>query len=332
MNRLLGILAAALTVAVLAPSTPAAIKPTNRSSTKSLPEIWQKAGPQERLKALRVAELDGTRLLVERIYGVQLDADTTVYDLVMESDKIRSEVSRVIRGVSTTEEPEYLEDGSVQVVRAVKLRQVLETISRTVREKEGPRGLVKIEDIEKVERKNKDTTIDVMGNGALPDSKGLRRIQAKRAAEVDGYRRLAERILGVRVLSNATVKDFVLESDEIRARTSQIVQGAKPVAITYDDDDSCEVKMQVKVADIFHVIRIYSRRPDVKGESFLKVQTESETQTFTETGRGAPRPEGQVQDTLSAAAPKSEADAEKGAYRTAEVVIRRLVGQGVVVD
>lgn len=49
----------------------AAVKPTEEESSQ-LPEIWEKAGPSERLKAVRAAELDGDRLLVERIYGMKV--------------------------------------------------------------------------------------------------------------------------------------------------------------------------------------------------------------------------------------------------------------------
>ncbi|MCX6963070.1 MAG: hypothetical protein NTZ08_11570 [Verrucomicrobia bacterium] len=50
----------------------AAVKPTEESAPK-LPEIWQKAGPRERLKATRAAELDA-----ERIYGLEVDSETTI--------------------------------------------------------------------------------------------------------------------------------------------------------------------------------------------------------------------------------------------------------------
>ena len=54
----------------------AAVKPTEESAPK-LPEIWQKAGPRERLMATRAAELDADRLLAERIYGLQVDSEST---------------------------------------------------------------------------------------------------------------------------------------------------------------------------------------------------------------------------------------------------------------
>lgn len=61
--------------------------PTEESGP-SLPEIWQQAGPRERLKAIRAFELDTDRLLNERIYGVQIDSSTTVGELAMLNDSI----------------------------------------------------------------------------------------------------------------------------------------------------------------------------------------------------------------------------------------------------
>ncbi|MFM8683308.1 MAG: hypothetical protein ACKOEG_05965 [Chthoniobacterales bacterium] len=82
MNALLTpvILVVQLALALLLyPSTAEAqARSTMAPSSASLPAIWEQAGVRERLKAVRAAELDGNRLLVERIYGLQVDGDTTV--------------------------------------------------------------------------------------------------------------------------------------------------------------------------------------------------------------------------------------------------------------
>jgi hypothetical protein len=308
-------------------SAQAAVKPTEKTST--LPAIWQQAGPQERLKALRLAELDALRLLTERVYGVHLDSRTTVYDFVLDNDQIRAGVEQCIRGVTNTEDPEYREDGQVWVVRAVKLRQVIEIITRTIREQRTWTGRIKVEEIQNVERQNRDTVIDVMGNGALPGSEGLKKIQAKRAAEIDAYRKLAERLIGVHVTSSTTVKDFVLESDEIRARAAGIVKGAKPTKVEYETSDgSCEVTMQLKIADIFDVIRHYSKKIAGQEQQIIKVEREYEAKTFSETGHGAPRPEGFAGEVMRASSVTGKATP----FAETEIVIKRLVGQGIVID
>ena len=320
----------AITVAMLASFACLAqdvAKPRTKSS--SLPPVWQGVEPSVRLSALRVAELDATRLLIERIYGVQLDSQTTVYDLALDSDKIAAQVRATIKGVSNTEDPEYMPDGTVQVVRSVKLRQVLETITQTLKQLETKRGLITLEQMQKVELENKDTVIKVMGNGAIPNSEGLRKIQAKRAAEVDAYRKLAERLMGLEITSSTTVKNFVLESDEIRARCAAMVKGAKPIDIVYDTDNSCEVKMQLKVAEIIEVIKHYARSKPSAVE-LTKIEREYNTKSFTETGRGAPRP---LETALAnASSPKSEIEAVDGAFHETEIIIKRVVGEKIVVE
>ena len=95
----------------LVASSSAAVRSTEEGSTPSLPPIWEQAGPRERLKAVRAAELDGNRLLVERIYGIQVDGDTTVYDLALKEDEVNGAVQASIAGVVTVGEPEFFDDG-----------------------------------------------------------------------------------------------------------------------------------------------------------------------------------------------------------------------------
>jgi len=298
----------------------AAVKPTTEKL--NLPAIWKDAGPQNRLAAIRAAEMDALRLLVERIYGVNLDAETTVHDLVLADDDVSTAVRHCIKGVVTTEDPEYLRDGTVQIVRAVKLRQVLETITKTVKKKQMFGKLIPVSTVKKITKENKDTVIDVMGNAALEDTDGLKKIRAKRAAELDAYRKLAERIMGVQVYSGTKVKDLMLKSDVIQARVAQVVKGAKPVAIKYLNDGSCEVSMQLKIADIFEIIKKYEGRK----KEVLKVEKEYATKTFTETGRGAPRP---ASDEAGITSEMEEAD---GTFQETRIIIKRLVGQGIVLE
>jgi len=183
--------------------------------------------------------------------------------------------------------------------------------------------------MQKVERENRDTVIDVTGNSAVPKSDGHKKIQAKRAAEIDAYRKLVERLMGVQVTSTTTVKDFVLESDVIRSRAAAIIKGAKPIKIEYEtSDNSCEVTMQLKIADIFEVIRHSSKKVAGQEQEIIKVEREYETKTFTETGHGSSRPEGFAGEVMKA----SSVEGKSGPFAETEIVIKRLVGQDIVVD
>jgi len=57
-----------------------------------------KVQTQQRLMAIRASKLDAYRSLTEQVYGQQLDATTTVADMVIRSDSFRTRVEGIIYG------------------------------------------------------------------------------------------------------------------------------------------------------------------------------------------------------------------------------------------
>jgi len=53
---------------------------------------------QQRLLAIRASKLDAYRSLTEQVYGQQLDATTTVADMVVQNDTYRTRVEGVVYG------------------------------------------------------------------------------------------------------------------------------------------------------------------------------------------------------------------------------------------
>ena len=53
---------------------------------------------QQRILAIRASKIDAYRSLSEQIYGLYIDASTTVGDLVVQNDVIQSRVEGVIYG------------------------------------------------------------------------------------------------------------------------------------------------------------------------------------------------------------------------------------------
>ena len=53
---------------------------------------------EQRLLAMRASKLDAYRALAEQVYGLQLDANTTVADMAVTSDTFRARVEGVIYG------------------------------------------------------------------------------------------------------------------------------------------------------------------------------------------------------------------------------------------
>ncbi len=70
--------------------------------------------PQARPMALRAAQVDAYRNLLEVTKGVRVDSATTVKDFTVESDIIRTQVEGVVNGSKVTKQ-EYMSDGTVEV-------------------------------------------------------------------------------------------------------------------------------------------------------------------------------------------------------------------------
>lgn len=265
----------------------AAVRP-KEVAVDALPGVWAQVPVQERLKALRAAEVDGTRLLLERIMGLHIGSETTVRDLVLGNDSVRGQLEASIKGVTSSEAPTYLPDGRLEVVRAVKVRQLIEVVSKVSTQQLGAKGAVS--SLTTASNRTVDArteTFDVVGSSAVAGSEGHRKILAKRAAEADAYRKLGERLLGVKVTSDTTVKDLAIKSDEVVKTMAGLVKGAEVTEIQFQSDGACAVTMQVNLGD---VVRTITRT--VKGKT--TVEDSIKQDLVSETGVGAPPEAGQV--------------------------------------
>ena len=61
-----------------------------------------KNAPQQRILAIRAAKIDAYRSLAEQVYGLYLDANTTVSEQTILSDTFRTRVEGVIYGATIT--------------------------------------------------------------------------------------------------------------------------------------------------------------------------------------------------------------------------------------
>ncbi len=121
------------------------------------------------------------------------------------------------------------------------------------------------------------------------------KLLARRAAEADCYRKLAETVYGVRITSDTYVRDFVMESDEIRASLDTFVRGIRLGQPRYYDDGVCEVDAEVTVAKLVTTIKEL-HRTHYHGNKITTTDIENIKQTvktdvFRVTGSGVPRPE-----------------------------------------
>ena len=95
-----------------------------------LPPDYAISGAQARLMARRAAISDAQRNLAEQIAGVQVDSETTVQNLQVSSDIIRTHVSALLKGAKVISES--YEDGACHVVMALPLYGVNNSLASAV--------------------------------------------------------------------------------------------------------------------------------------------------------------------------------------------------------
>ena len=286
---------------------------------------------QNKLLAQRAARADAIRKLSERINGLKITAKTTVRDFVTESDTIKTAMIGFLSGMKE-EDVKYADDGICTVTMSIQLTDLVVAMEQMYKAYyKGSK--VTIEDIRKITVTNEVKTLTETGNGAprpelaadaavpIPVGKtaasveGMNpsakafwtahvtpqgRLMALRAAQVDGMRRLAERIKGVFITSKTTVQDFVTQSDDIKVDLRTFLRGARESGVRYHPDELIvEVTMEVTLQSILAELKTWGEI-HYKGDKVIMQQLEELTistkkEIVEETGTGVP-PESMLKD------------------------------------
>ena len=98
-------------------------------------------------------------------------------------------------------------------------------------------------------QENKPLRITVTAQGVAPAntiSPAQAYVMAKRAATVEAYRLIAERVNGVRVDGKDTIKNMVVQRSTVRSQVSALIKNATIVETTFKNG-LCEVEMEVEL-------------------------------------------------------------------------------------
>ncbi len=101
--------------------------------------------------------------------------------------------------------------------------------------------------VEPILRSDNELVITVVGQGVAPSvttSPAQAYALAKRAAMIDGYKLIAEKVRGVNIDGQDTVKNLMLVSSTTRASVEALVRGANIINTTFKEG-LCEVEMEV---------------------------------------------------------------------------------------
>lgn len=80
---------------------------------------------------------------------------------------------------------------------------------------------------------------------------GQQKLMAMRAAQMDAYRNLAERVHGFRVTGDTSVSAFVTQSDRVRSHVDAFIRGAKVVNTAFIADGNVEVTVELDLTPQF---------------------------------------------------------------------------------
>jgi len=225
---------------------------------------------QAKLLAKRAAQADAYRNLSEQVMGFVLTSNTLVRDFVTQNDTIHTRLNTFIKGIEVID-VRYEEDGTCQVTVLMKQAELEKILGRRLARQYGDiiaYGYGAPPPPEPVATTPPPTSkvpeapewaaqvIKVTGSGVAPETGSIaqKKLMAKRAAQVDAYRNIAEQIKGVRINAETTVENFMTKDDVIRTNVNTFVRGAKVVGVRYLPDGTCEVDLALALDGLVPII------------------------------------------------------------------------------
>ncbi|MEW6534070.1 MAG: FecR domain-containing protein [Candidatus Auribacterota bacterium] len=172
-------------------------------------------------KQARAAAEDELAAIVSETY---VDAETKITDLLFKDTTLAGKLFELISNAKTVETTQK-DDRSVSVTIELSASAIISLINKTINVWTSVRQISRAEYMQK-----------------FP---ALARVTTERAAKIDGYRRLAERIYGTVLSSETTLKDLTVQNDTIINTVQGLVQGARSVQTTYFSDGSITVTMEI---------------------------------------------------------------------------------------
>ena len=104
--------------------------------------------------------------------------------------------------------------------------------------------------VEPILKSQNELVITVVGQGVAPSvtaSPAQAYALAKRAAVADGYRQIAEKVRGVHVEGQDTIKNMMLVQSSTRTSVEALVKGANITNTTFKEG-LCEVEMEIALS------------------------------------------------------------------------------------
>ncbi len=105
--------------------------------------------------------------------------------------------------------------------------------------------------------------IYIIGKGAPPNDENLTEVQryllSERAAVIDGYRQLAEKLQGFIVTTLSKSGNYIVNMDLVKVQTESLIRGAEIVEINHNDNGVCTAKIRIQIPNKENIISSYSQ-------------------------------------------------------------------------
>ncbi len=180
-----------------------------------IPSISRAQG-NKKLMTVRAAKTDAQRGILESIAGLKIRSETEIHDMVQTRFEIDAKTSGLVKDIKFTDIVYDPKKDVAKVVAQISLGKVKDVNGRLI--------------------DYGDIVVERVGFGtSTPSNAGP--LRALRAAQIHAYQQLAEQVVGLQIDSHTKVKDFILESDDVKAQVLAAIWGAKIVDFSWDSNN-----------------------------------------------------------------------------------------------
>jgi len=189
----------------------------------------------KKIMTTRAAKVLAERGIVESIYGLKIRSTESVQDMIAAGfhGKTESKTKAEIRGI--------------------KISEIVYDKKRDIAKATATITLNKFTGIDGNELDFHGKTFTRVGFAtSTPAMAGP--LQALRAAELDGYKQLAKRIVGFTLESQTTVENYIMKSDLVKSKVLATIYLARVTDYGWDDSGDAYVKMAIDTDEVSEIL------------------------------------------------------------------------------